>query len=126
MSHKYYGFKKEEDKLYTIPFLSTKTQRLRFLNEDFVGYGQKNEFIIHKNPGLTIMRINDHLINQGFQKQSNTEKLMNEFLNQLIYQSTASTAHINVKKLNSPDSRIKFKEVSINSNSLIRISLNSL
>jgi len=86
MSHKYYGFQKqEEDSFYTIPFLSTKTRRLRFLNGDLVGYGERNEFIIHKNPGLTIVRLNDQLINQGFHKQANTQKLMNEFLNQLLY-----------------------------------------
>jgi len=123
MSHKYYGFQKqEEDSFYTIPFLSTKTRRLRFLNGDLVGYGERNEFIIHKNPGLTIVRLNDQLINQGFHKQANTQKLMNEFLNQLLYQTNVTS---NVK-INYSNKQINVKQIAVASNSTIRITLSSL
>jgi len=123
MSHKYYGFQKqEEDSFYTIPFLSTKTRRLRFLNGDLVGYGERNEFIIHKYPGLTIVRLNDQLINQGFHKQANTQKLMNEFLNQLLYQTNVTS---NVK-INYSNKQINVKQIAVASNSTIRITLSSL
>jgi len=123
MSHKYYGFQKqEEDSFYTIPFLSTKTRRLRFLNGDLVGYRERNEFIIHKNPGLTIVRLNDQLINQGFHKQANTQKLMNEFLNQLLYQTNVTS---NVK-INYSNKQINVKQIAVASNSTIRITLSSL
>lgn len=127
MSHKYYGFQKDEqDSLYAVPFLSTKVQRLRFLNEDFVGYADQNEFIIHKNPGLTIVRVNDNVVNQGLHKQSSVERLMNEFLNQLVYKSTDSLNLFSIKKTNSVKSTIKIKEVAINLNSSIRISMSNL
>lgn len=108
MSHKYYGFQKlEEDDLYTIPFLSAKTKRLRFLSEDFVAYGEKNEFILHKNPSLTILRLTDSLINKSFDKQSTKQKLFTELLNQLlsnnlnlIRNTNDFRKQINVQKIN--------------------------
>lgn len=121
MSHKYYGFQKqEEDGLYTIPFLSTKTQRLRFLNHEFVGYGEKNEFIIHKNPGLTIIRLTDNQVNRGFHNQSNTNKMMTEFLNELLQTSN----YVKTSELNNSN-QLKIKEVKVNSKSSIQIKLNA-
>jgi hypothetical protein len=116
MSHKYYGFQKsEEDNLYVIPFLSTKTQRLRFLNDELVGYGIRNEFILHKKPGLTIMRVGDSFISKSLQQTTSTQNFMNEFLNQLFYKSQSqvnkNTLHI--------------KQVTVTADSSIRISLNS-
>ena len=121
MSHKYYGFQKqEEDNLYTIPFLSTKTKRLRFLNNEFVGYGEKNEFIVHKNPGLTILRLGDTQINRDLHNLSNTSKLMNEFLNQLL-QSSNYLKTSQMKNFN----QMKIKEIKVNSKSSIQIKLTS-
>nr|YP_009550710.1 hypothetical protein Ycf95 [Eustigmatophyceae sp. Chic 10/23 P-6w]QAA11638.1 hypothetical protein Ycf95 [Eustigmatophyceae sp. Chic 10/23 P-6w] len=116
MSHKYYGIQKqEEDNLYVIPFLSTKTQRLRFLNDEFVGYGKRNEFLLHKKPGLTIMRVSDNFINRGLREASSSQNLMNEFLNQLVYKSQEN---LNKKTL-------QIKQVTITTNSSIRIKVNS-
>lgn len=126
MSHKYYGFQKEEHNLYTLPFLSTKSQRLRFLNGDLVAYGQRNEFIIHKNPGLLIMRVNDNLINQGFHKQSNTENLMNEFLNQLLSMPNNTLSNFGGSNVNSLDKKIKVKEVALTSRSSIQIVMSKI
>ena len=121
MSHKYYGFQKqEEDNLYAIPFLSTKTNRLRFLNHELVGYGEKNEFIVHKNPGLTILRLGDNQINRGFQNRSNVSKLMNEFLNNLI-QSSSYLHNQQTKNFNS----LKIKEIKVSAKSSIQIKLNA-
>nr|YP_009550984.1 hypothetical protein Ycf95 [Eustigmatophyceae sp. Ndem 8/9T-3m6.8]QAA11914.1 hypothetical protein Ycf95 [Eustigmatophyceae sp. Ndem 8/9T-3m6.8] len=121
MSHKYYGFQKEkEDNLYTIPFLSTKTKRLRFLNNEFVGYGERNEFIVHKNPGLTILRLGDNQINRGVHNLSNTSKLMNEFLSELL-QSSNYLQTQKVKNFN----QVKIKEIKVNSKSSIQIKLNA-
>lgn len=121
MSHKYYGFQKqEEDNLYTIPFLSTKTNRLRFLNHELVGYGEKNEFIIHKNPGLTILRIGDNQINRGLQHRSSASTLMNEFLNNLI-QSSTNLQNQQTKNFN----LLKIKEIKVTAKSSIQIKLNA-
>ena len=119
MSHKYYGFQKEKNiSLYTVPFLSKKAERLRFLNDDFVAYTGKNDLIIHKNPGSTIIRLNDHSINRGQFYKTNTGKLMIEFLNQLvdrpsqaIFSTENSTKNINIS------------QISFNSKSSIRITL---
>ena len=123
MSHKYYGFQKQEENLYTLPFLSTKTQRLRFLNDDFIGYGEKNQLIIHKKPGLTIVRLDDQLINNRYQNQSNTQKLMNELLNQLLNNSQNSG---NKDKIRYSSKAINIKQIAVSSNSSIRITINSL
>lgn len=124
MSHKYFGFQKEMDNnVYTVPFLSTKTQRLRFLNGDFVGYGKKNEFFVHKKPGLTIVRLDDNFINTRFYKQSNTQQLMTEFLNQLLTQSRDSSVK---NRVNSLSNQINVKQVTLNTKSAIRITLNNL
>jgi len=121
MSHKYYGFQKQEDNFYTIPFLSIKTQRLRFLNKNFVGYGKNNDLIIHKNPGLTILRLTDSLINKGSHNQSNTQRLMNEFLNQLVSKSS-ELKNLEQLRLNP----IKIREIAVNQSSLIKITFNTL
>ena len=121
MSHKYYGFQKqEENNLYTIPFLSTKTNRLRFLNHELVGYGEKNEFIIHKNPGLTILRINDNQVNRGLQQRSSAGTLMNEFLNNLI-QSSTNLQNQQTKNYN----LLKIREIKVSAKSSIQIKLNA-
>ena len=121
MSHKYYGFQKqEEDNLYTIPFLSTKTNRLRFLNHELVGYGEKNEFIIHKSPGLTILRIGDNQINRGVQHRSSASTLMNEFLANLI-QSSTNLQNQQTKNFN----LLKIKEIKVTAKSSIQIKLNA-
>lgn len=123
MSHKYYGFQQqEENNLYTIPFISTKTQKLRFLNNELVGYGQKNEFIVHKNPGLTILRLSDNQISRGFHYHTNTNKLMVEFLNNLIYSSDSNTLKQQRIKSSNP---LKIKEVKVNSRASIQIRLSS-
>ena len=119
MSHKYYGFQKQEDNLYTIPFLSTKTKRLRFLNNEFVGYGERNEFIIHKNPGLTIVRFDDNLINNGLHNRSNTTRIMTELLNQLISNSS-STSFVSATNIRKD---LNVRKVTVNSASSIRITL---
>lgn len=122
MSHKYYSFEKqEENNVYTIPFLSTKTQRLRFLNDDLVGYGERNEFVIHKKPGITIIRLNDDLISKGFQNNSISQNLMNEFLNQLL---DKSKDYMDLKTMNL-NNKVSIKQVNVNSKSSIRITLSS-
>ena len=119
MSHKYYGFNKQsEDNHYILPFLSTKTRRLRFLNNEFVAYGDKNEFIIHKNPGLTILRLNDNQINRGLANTVNTNQMMTEFLNELLNHSAATTFNQFTKT-----SQIKIKEVKVSAKSAIQIKL---
>ena len=121
MSHKYYGFQKQEEtNLYAVPFLSTKTNRLRFLNQELVGYGEKNEFIVHKNPGLTILRIGDNQINRGLQHRSSVSKLMNDFLNNII-QSSSYLQNQQTKNFNS----LKIKEIKVNARSSIQIKLNA-
>ena len=120
MSHKYYGFQKQEqDNLYTIPFLSTKMRRLRFLNNEFVAYGEKNEFVIHKNPGLTIIRLNDNQINRGLHNHSHTNKIMTEFLNQLVQSSTNLRKQQFATNLN----RVNVKDIKVTSKSAIQITL---
>jgi len=121
MSHKYYGFQKDEqDSLYAVPFLSTKVQRLRFLNEDFVGYADQNEFIIHNNPGLTILRVGDNQIIRGLHNRSNTNKLMSQFLNNLIQPSYC----LQNQQINSFN-QVKIKEVKIHAKSSIQIKINA-
>jgi len=120
MSHKYYGFQKqEENDFYTIPFLSAKAKRLRFLNGDFLVYGEKNEFIFHKNPGLTILRLTDSLINRLYDKQSTKQKLISEFLNQLLSNNLNTIKNdTNFRK------QINVNKITINPNSSIQIILN--
>lgn len=119
MSHKYYSVQKQENKdLYKIPLLATKVKKLRFLANNFVGYGQQNELIICKNPGLTIFKINDYQVSRGLQNKLNLNNLLNDFLNELV----EGTNNFNITQTKNSSS-FKIKEINVNSKASIQIKL---